>query len=98
MPQRPALWHHRPDKNKARDHPVAGCFIQACWKVLADDLAEGDRIDAEFPEVAGARTAAGFDSGTDGICGAERGECTTKETGMDGTADSGHCLFLSLCD
>lgn len=52
-------------------------------KVLADDLTKGDRVDAEFPQIAGTRTAACFNSGADGVCSTERSECAAKETGMD---------------
>lgn len=49
----------------------------------ADNLTEGGRVDAEFLEVAGARTATSFDSGADGICGAQRSKCTAQEAGAD---------------
>lgn len=52
-------------------------------KVLAGDLTEGGRVDAEFPEVVGARAAAGFNGSTDRICGTKHGECATKETCTD---------------
>ena len=52
-------------------------------KDLPDDAAERCRIDAEFLEVAGARTTTGFDRGADGIGGAQRSECAAQEAGVD---------------
>ncbi len=52
-------------------------------KVLAGDVLEGGRVDAEFREVVGARAATCFDSSADGICSAKDGECTAKEASTD---------------
>jgi hypothetical protein len=51
--------------------------------VLAGDLTEGGWVDAELPEVAGARATAGFNGGADSICSTEDGECAAKETRTD---------------
>ncbi|WP_210168083.1 hypothetical protein [Rhizobium ecuadorense] len=49
-------------------------------KLLAGSLTEGGRVDAKFPQIAGTRSATGFNGGADGICGAKHGKCATKET------------------
>ncbi len=86
-------------KNKARDQRLrAHSFDMQFGRGLPDNTAKAYRIDAEFLQVTGARLAAAFDSGADGVCGAERGKGAGQETIVDRLSDSGHLLFLSLYD
>jgi hypothetical protein len=51
--------------------------------VLAGDLTEGGRVDAELREIIGARATACFDSGADSVCSPKDGECAAKEASTD---------------
>ncbi|MBB4480330.1 hypothetical protein GGE46_002913 [Rhizobium etli] len=72
-----------PDKIKPATNRLRAVSFVHAVKGLADDLTEGGRVNAKLLKVTGARTATGFDSGTDGICGAQRSKCATQKAGAD---------------